>query len=69
MRFAYSVHEPLAGWGGLVGGVRWKGREREGVGGGIGPYRYYLFPTLSPGWGYGFMVVVPGGMSEGGGCA
>ena len=41
--------------------------ERKRRGGGIGTYRYFFFPILSPGCGYGLVVVVPGGMSEGGG--
>jgi len=43
-----------------------RGRERDKRGQeettemwGIGPYRYFFFPTSSPGEGYGLVVVVP----------
>jgi len=60
--FAYSVHEPPS-W---LRGSSMRG-AMKGEGRGIGPYRYFFFSTLSGGWGYGLVVVVPGDMSEGGG--
>jgi len=39
-----------------------RGREREGA---IGPYRYFVSPTLIPGWGYGLMVVASRGYVRG----
>ena len=46
----------------------WLGRDRKGEKEKeIGPYRYFFPLTLSPGSRYGLVVVVPGGMSEGGG--
>ena len=64
-RLLIAFTSPLSGWGGLVGGVGWKGREREGEENRSIPV--LLFSTLSPGWGYGLVVVVAGDMSEGGG--
>ena len=46
MRLLLAFTSPLAGWGGRVGGVGWKGREREGDRGAYQISSRYLNPRL-----------------------
>ena len=46
MRLLLAFTSPLAGWGGRVGGVGWKGREREGDRGAYQISSIYLNPRL-----------------------